>query len=84
MLSRQHIISGLIDMRYAEGGGAFGDSFTEKLTYNKNSSILTLQRYGANNILIDDMSYSYNGNRVTQIVDTATSDGFPVGATWNL
>ena len=37
-------------MQYAEGGGAFGDSFTEKLTYNKNGNILTL-----NVLIINDM-----------------------------
>ena len=55
-------------------------AYTEKVaSYDKNGNILGLQRYG--NGLIDDLTYSYNGNQLTQVEDaTGNSAGFNNGA----
>jgi RHS repeat-associated protein len=79
-------VNRLLGTRYAVGGaqlatGSWGNAFTEQLTYDKNGNIRTLQRYGANG-LIDDMVYSYNGNRLSHIVNQITGGGgFHSGAT---
>ena len=72
--------SRLRDSRYAAGTNAFGDLYTEKLNYDKNGNITSLQRYGAE--LIDDLTYNYTGNQATKIVDAATlAGGLPNGNT---
>ena len=55
-------------------------AYTEKVSnYDKNGNILGLQRYG--NGLIDNLTYSYDGNRLTQVEDvTGNSAGFNNGA----
>ena len=55
-------------------------AYTEKVTsYDKNGNILGLQRYGGS--LIDNLTYSYNGNQLTQVEDaTGNSAGFNNGA----
>ena len=55
-------------------------AYTEKVaSYDKNGNILGLQRYG--NGLIDDLTYTYNGNQLTQVEDaTGNSAGFNNGA----
>ena len=54
-------------------------AYTEKVTsYDKNGNILGLQRYG--NGLIDDLTYTYNGNQLTKVEDaTGNSAGFSNG-----
>ena len=50
-------------------------AYTEKVAgYDRNGNILGLQRYG--NGLIDDLTYSYNGNQLTKVEDAA---GNPAG-----
>ena len=54
--------------------------YTEKVTeYDKNGNIEKLQRYG--NVLIDDLTYTYNGNQLTRVDDaTGNAAGFSNGA----
>ena len=55
-------------------------AYTEKVTgYDKNGNIAGLQRYG--NGLIDNLTYTYNGNRLTKVEDaTGNTAGFKNGA----
>ena len=74
-------VSRLLGTRYGVNG-VWGDSYTEHLTYDKNGNIKTLQRYGANSTLIDNMSYTYSGNQITEIFnDVVITQGFPAGST---
>ena len=54
--------------------------YTEKVTsYDKNGNIKGLQRYG--NGLIDNLTYTYNGNQLTRVDDaTGNAAGFSNGA----
>ena len=56
------------------------NAYTEKVTgYDKNGNITGLQRYG--NGLIDNLTYTYNGNRLTKVEDaTGNATGFTDGA----
>ena len=61
-----------------------GDSaYTEKVTgYDKNGNIIGLQRYG--NGLIDNLTYTYNGNQLTKVEDaTGNAAGFNNGVSTN-
>ena len=55
-------------------------AYTEKVTlYDKNGNIKALQRYG--NGLIDDLSYTYSGNQLTNVKDeSGNTAGFTDGA----
>ena len=55
-------------------------AYTEKVTgYDKNGNITGLQRYGIG--LIDNLTYTYNGNRLTKVEDaTGNTAGFKNGA----
>ena len=55
-------------------------AYTEKVTlYDKNGNIKALQRYG--NGLIDNLTYTYNGNQLTKVEDaTGNAAGFNNGA----
>ena len=55
-------------------------AYTEKVTaYDKNGNIKALQRYG--NGLIDNLTYTYNGNQLTKVEDaTGNVAGFRNGA----
>ena len=56
------------------------NAYTEKVTgYDKNGNITGLQRYA--NGLIDNLTYTYNGNRLTKVEDaTDNATGFTDGA----
>ena len=56
------------------------DKYTEKVTaYDKNGNIKKLQRYG--NALIDNLTYTYNGNQLTKVKDESdNASGFTDGA----
>ena len=56
------------------------DKYTEKVTaYDKNGNIKKLQRYG--NALIDNLTYTYNGNQLTKVKDESDNAyGFTDGA----
>ena len=55
-------------------------AYTEKVTgYDKNGNITRLQRY--NSSLVDNLTYTYNGNRLTKVEDaTGNATGFTNGA----
>ena len=68
---------GVIRMLDATHGAGL---YTEKVTsYDKNGNIKGLQRYG--NGLIDNLTYTYNGNQLTRVDDaTGNAAGFSNGA----
>ncbi|MCL2097842.1 MAG: DUF6443 domain-containing protein [Bacteroidales bacterium] len=79
-------VNRLLTSQYSDNGGAFNNNFTEHLTYDKNGNITTLKRYGVSSLL-NDLTYTYNGNQVTQITDAATGAGLPInpaGYTYDL
>ena len=66
-------------------GGTYGegtainsnaDRFSESATYDKNGNILSLQRRGQTGSstygLLDNLSYTYNGNQITKIEDAVS------------
>ena len=70
----------LEESTYAEGAGMSQNKnrYSENvLSYSANGSIERLQRYGKKNNgtfgLIDDLTYSYNGNQIKEISDKAGS-----------
>ena len=70
----------LEESTYAEGAGMSQNKnrYSENiLSYSQNGSIERLQRYGKKNNgtfgLIDDLTYSYNGNQIKAISDKAGS-----------
>lgn len=70
----------LEESTYAEGAGMSQNKnrYSENiLSYSPNGSIERLQRYGKKNNgtfgLIDDLTYSYNGNQIKEISDKAGS-----------
>ena len=57
------------------------DAYNEKLTYDKNGNILTLERTGellsGQKNTIDDLTYSYNANQLLSVTDaTNSTQGF--------
>ena len=65
----------LTNSRYSSSVMGTEGRFDESLTYNKNGSIMTLQRSGMKNDgtfgTIDDLRISYNGNRLLKVTDEA-------------
>ncbi len=60
------------------------DRYTEKVTgYDKNGNILGLQRYGQTGAssygLVDDLTYTYNGNKLTRVDDAVTATSYTGG-----
>ena len=60
------------------------DSYNEKLTYDKNGNILTLERTGellsGQKNTIDDLTYTYNANQLLSVTDaTNSAQGFNDG-----
>ena len=58
--------------------------YTEKVTgYDKNGNILGLQRYGQTGAssygLVDNLTYTYNGNKVTRVDDAVTAISYTGG-----
>src|SRR3546814_19824718 len=45
----------------------------ETITYTKNGNIKTLVRTGTNSTAVDNLTYTYTGNRLTGVADAATS-----------
>src|SRR5690606_186328 len=50
-------------------GEMTGSLGRELLSYDKMGNIVTLSRTGTSSALVDQLSYTYSGNRLTQVVD---------------
>ena len=60
------------------------DRYTEKVTeYDKNGNIKKLQRYGQTGAssygLVDNLTYTYNGNKLTRVDDAVTATSYTGG-----
>lgn len=61
------------------------NAYNENLTYDNNGNILTLQRFGGadgiTGLKIDQLAYTYTGNRLNTVTDTSgnTLQGYPAG-----
>lgn len=44
------------------------------ITYDNNGNIKTLQRYGTGAVIVDDLEYTYQGNRLRYVKDKAGTD----------
>ncbi|WP_345199952.1 RHS repeat domain-containing protein [Chryseobacterium ginsengisoli] len=58
------------------------DFYNESVTYDMNSNIMSLQRNGKNSLGlktgIDDLAYTYDGNRLKTVTDSSTNySGYP-------
>ena len=76
----------LTDAAYGEGAsiGSNAGRFTEKVTgYDKNGNILSLQRYGQTSAsgygLIDNLSFTLDGNRLNRVDDAAGTAAYNGG-----
>lgn len=71
--------SRLIQADYIEGGEA-NSKYDTQYTYDLMGNMLALERNGKKNNgnygLIDDLSFTYNGNQVTKIVDSAIDPNY--------
>ena len=76
----------LLDAVYGEGTniGTNAGRFTEKVTsYDKNGNILSLQRYGQTGAssygLIDNLTFTLNGNQLNRVDDASTATAYNNG-----
>ena len=76
----------LTSATYGEGTnlGSNTNRFTEKVTnYDKNGNIKALQRYGQTSVsaygLIDNLTFTIDGNRLTRVDDAVTASAFNNG-----
>ena len=76
----------MLDAIYGEGTniGSNANRFTEKVTgYDKNGNILALQRYGQTGAssygLIDNLTFTLNGNRLNRVDDAVTASAYNNG-----
>ena len=76
----------MLDAIYSEGYSMNQnvDRYTEKVTeYDKNGNIKKLQRYGQTGSstfgLVDNLTYTYNGNKVTRVDDAVTATSYTGG-----
>ena len=72
----------MLDAIYSDGSNA--DRFTEKVTgYDRNGNILSLQRYGQTGAssygLIDDLTFTLNGNQLNRVDDASTATAYNNG-----
>jgi RHS repeat-associated protein len=69
------VLGRLIDALYSSSVNGNDGHFDELVTYNSNGSITSLQRYGMKNNglfgLIDDLTITYDGNRLLKVTDDA-------------
>ena len=69
---------------YGEGNNIFiNNKYNELLTYDAAGNILTLQRNGKHDSgfgLIDNLTYTYNGNQLSKVTDAATAATTHYGA----
>ena len=54
-------------------GAMAGNKGRETVTYDRNGNIGTLTRTGISSTVVDNLAYTYTGNRLTRVVDAATS-----------
>jgi RHS repeat-associated protein len=60
----------------AYSGGVSGSNYSlDTIRYDQNGNILQLKRH-----VIDNLSYTYNGNQLLKVADNGTNDGFKDGA----
>src|SRR5690554_3795886 len=90
-LNRLNYASHLRQFEVFNGGILFASynysrtgQYAEDLTYDKNGNILSLDRYGQEElgqpIQIDELTYTYDGNRLLKVADaTNNPDGFKDG-----
>ncbi|MCT4631269.1 MAG: DUF6443 domain-containing protein [Firmicutes bacterium] len=76
----------LIDTSIEENYSLVGENGTPGVIYDKNGNILSLRRFGLKDSnttidVIDDLNYEYESlsNRLLDVTDTATNDGFKDG-----
>ncbi|WP_277632959.1 DUF6443 domain-containing protein [Avrilella dinanensis] len=91
-LNRLNYASHLRQFEVFNGGILFASynysrtgQYAEDLTYDKNGNILSLDRYGQEElgqpIQIDELTYTYDGNRLLKVADaTNNPDGFKDGS----
>ena len=73
----------LTDTRHYEAG-ALTDRFAEKgLTYDANGNLRTLMRTG-NGLTLNDLEYSYTGNRIASIADAGAVYDYGYDANGNM
>ena len=69
---------------YGEGNNiSINNKYNELLTYDATGNILTLQRNGKHDSgfgLIDNLTYTYNGNQLSKVTDAATAATTHYGA----
>lgn len=66
-------------MNANHGAGAYSELVT---SYDKNGNIKALKRTCGSSTLADDLTYTYSGNRITKVKDTAGNLGlFKDGST---
>ncbi len=67
----------LLQANYTDHDSASGANFTEKVGYDRNGNITTLQRYGRTGAStygrIDYLTLSYSGNRLSTVKDTGSA-----------
>ena len=65
----------LTESSYSEGNGSNAGRYTERQSYDKMGNILTQERYGSRGGgsygLIDEVTFSYDGNRLLKAEDAA-------------
>ncbi len=76
----------MLDAIYSEGVSSSQNlnRYTEKVTeYDKNGNIKKLQRYGQTGAssygLVDNLTYTYNGNKLTRVDDAVTATSYTGG-----
>ena len=67
----------MLQANYTDHDSASGANFTEKVGYDRNGNITTLQRYGRTGAStygrIDYLTLSYSGNRLSTVKDTGSA-----------
>ena len=67
----------LLQANYTDHDSASGANFTEKVAYDRNGNITTLQRYGRTGAStygrIDYLALTYSGNRLSTVKDTGSA-----------
>ena len=62
--------------RGANYGTEVNDYTVQNISYDLNGNIQSLKRNGGADLMIDDLTYAYNGNQLTKVDDAANAQGF--------